>query len=404
MRRLLILLCFSILLPFSASAAAKSAPLEVTGWIPYWRVATGTADVLPHLSAFTSIMPFGYVVQNDGTLHDAFRLGSPSTLTSSTSLALLAAAKAAKVKIIPTVMWSNGAAIHAILKNKAKRIALEDRIVELVKSQGFDGINIDFESKKAETRNYFSLFLQGLYSRMGNKFVYCAIEARTPVADRYDGTPPSDAMNYANDYAAINNYCDRVQLMTYDQETTDVTLNKQANGAPYIPVADPQWVSKVVALAAKTISKKKLEIGIATYGYEWSVTLLSQSGYRYDLKWAFNPRYALELAAGLALTPQRNSAGELSYTYRSAPLGSSTPTGDMADAMGSNTFMNATTTYSNGVAVAIAGSSYNIVWWSDAQAIADKVALAKKLGVRGVALFKIDGGEDQAMWDVLPKK
>jgi spore germination protein YaaH len=51
----------------------------------------------------------------------------------------------------------------------------------------------------------------------------------------------------------------------------------------------------------------------------------------------------------------------------------------------------------------IVGSSFNVVWWSDGQAIKDKIALAKKLGVRGIAVFKIDGGEDQALWDFLPK-
>ncbi len=38
------------------------------------------------------------------------------------------------------------------------------------------------------------------------------------------------------------------------------------------------------------------------------------------------------------------------------------------------------------------------VWWSDAVAIKDKVDLAKRLGIRGVSIFKIDGGADPAMW------
>ena len=43
---------------------------EISGWIPYWRSATGTQDVLPHLSQLTSVMPFGYTMKTDGTLAD----------------------------------------------------------------------------------------------------------------------------------------------------------------------------------------------------------------------------------------------------------------------------------------------------------------------------------------------
>lgn len=388
--------------PLEAQAAQK--PLEVSGWLPYWRTATSTADVLPHLSSLTAVMPFGYSVRNDGTLFDAFELGSPTSTTSPIALALITAARAQKVKVIPTVMWSNGAAIHAILSNKTKRIALENRIAALAKSQGFDGIGIDFENKYAKTKPYFSLFLQGLYARMGNKFVYCAIEARTPLADRYDGTPPPDATTYANDFVAINKYCDRVQLMTYDQQTVDVTLNKAANGSPYIPVSDTKWVEKVITLASKTISKKKLVIGIATYGYEWEVTPMPQSGFRYDLQWAFNPRYALELAASLGITPTRNSSGEMSFMY--TPTTTPMAGRDAVPPQDSQPASAATAISYEG---AFAGPTrldppapQNILWWSDAQAIADKIELAKRLGVRGIAIFKFDGGEDQTLWSLLP--
>ena len=40
----------------------------------------------------------------------------------------------------------------------------------------------------------------------------------------------------------------------------------------------------------------------------------------------------------------------------------------------------------------------HVVWWSDAEAIAEKVDLAKELGIAGVAIFKIDGGEDKNIW------
>ncbi|HEX8994320.1 MAG TPA: glycosyl hydrolase family 18 protein [Candidatus Paceibacterota bacterium] len=373
----------------------RPAPLEIGGWVPYWRMATGTADVLSHVDQLTSVMPFGYTMKQDGAIYDAMNYASSTSLQ-----ALIAVAKSDKVRVVPTIMWSNGDAIHATLSSAKKRRALEDNIVALVKQNNFDGIDIDFEGKKAETKPYFSLFLKGLSQRLGSKkWLYCAVEARTPVADRYSGTPPADATQYANDYAAIGKYCDRVEIMAYDQGTIDVNLNAAADGTPYIPVADTAWVKKVVALTAKSIPKNKIVIGVATYGYEYEVTKLSEYGFRYDLQWALNPKYATDLASSLNIVPTRNAAGELSFTYTPTTTNSTAPLPagvNVADvAMASTSYSDgATTTAPNAAPV-------NIVWWSDASAIKDKIDLARSLGVRGVSIFKLDGGEDPNIWNIL---
>ena len=383
--------------PASISAsltAPATGAFEISGWIPYWRSATGTADVLPHLSQLTSVMPFGYTMKSDGTLVDTAHL-SQEPWTS-----FIAAAKAAKVRAIPTVMWGNGDTIHRILSNTSARIALEDEIANIVKKNGFDGIDIDFEAKKHETINYFSTFLKGLYQRMGNKWVYCTIEARMPLEDRFSpgATIPPDATDYANDFIAMNRYCDRVEIMAYDQGTVNVRLNN-ARSAPYAPVADPGWVENLVTLAAQTISRNKLIIGIATYGYEYTVTPLPGSGYQYKVLWPFNPSYAIDIASRLGITPGRTSAGELGFIYDAKML--EPPPADDDSTLTQQATVASTTIAQNTSSQMATGAPFNYMTWSDSRAIADKVALARKLGVRGVAIFKFDGGEDPEMWSVL---
>ena len=387
MRRVFLIVALTFALaPMSASAAA----FEYSGWLPYWREASSTLDVLPHLSQLTEINPFGYIVQPDGTVMDAMGIADEPWKS------LIIAAKAKKVRVIPTVMWSDTEAIHRILSNTESRIKLEDDITALAFNEGFDGIDIDFEGKLAEDKQYFSTFLRGLYQRMGKKWVMCTIESRTPLSSRYLGTPPKDAGIYSNDWVQINKYCDRVRFMTYDQETIDQKLNAAALSAPYVPVADVKWVEKAIRLAMQTIPKHKIVIGIATYGYEWEVTPLTQSGYRYDKLWAFNPRYATELATRIGSKIQRNSAGELSFSY--IPQIQLPPPPKVDQQLSDTTPIPAPLQSGTPAAVVLATASYNIVWWSDAQAIKQKIDLAKRLGVRGVAVFKLDGGEDPLMW------
>src|SRR3989344_5394477 len=392
MRKIFVVSAFVIML---APAGASSAPkFEYSGWLPYWKEASSTMDALAHIDQLTEINPFVYVLQKDGTIADRAGIADEPWRS------LITVARAKKVRVIPTIMSSDTATLHAILSNTKRRIQLEDDITALVYNEGFDGIDIDFEGKRAEDKAYFSTFLKGLYQRMGKKWVMCTIESRTPIVDRYFGsTPPKDAGIYSNDFVAINKYCDRVRIMAYDQMGIDQQLVNKHEGELYAPVADPEWVEKTIRVAMKTISKKKIVIGVPTYGYEYDVTAYAD-GYIYKLLWSFNPGYAWPIAKAFGVTPSRSSSGEMGFSYMatssvsvpSAPDGTSTPMflGNQAAA---TALYIASSTNSH--------STFRYMVWSDAQAIKSKIDLAKKLGVRGVAIFKIDGGEDPAIWGVL---
>lgn len=369
--------------------AAQAASFEVAGWIPYWRSAAGTADALPHLDLLTEVNPFVYTLKKDGSLLDNGKLGEEPWLS------FIAAAKQKKVRVIPTVMSSDKELLSAILKNAKRRQALEDAIAAEVRAKGFDGIDIDFENKGASTNKYFSLFLKGLAARLGDKWLMCTIEARTPPKDAYAKVPAK--LEYANDFAAINKYCDRVRFMTYDQRTADITLNKANKSQLYVPVADPAWVEKSIRLAMKQIKPSKIQIGIATYGDEYRVGG-SVGDYTYSIQWAFNPRYATQIQESYGVYPQRTPYGEMSLAY--------VPTTTQA-LIGTDTFAAQPFDMDNGGGIPAPSSStslqtaFRYLVWSDANAIKDKIDLAKRLGVRGVAIFKIDGGEDPLLWTAL---
>ena len=377
--------------PLHASAATT---FEVSGWLPYWRSATSTRNVFPHLDPLTELNPVVYTLRSDGPLLDNGKLDEEPWPS------FIAAAKAKKVRVIPTIMTGNGEALHDILSDTKRRIALEDEITKTVKEKGFDGIDIDFEGKKAADKDNFSAFLKGLGERLNGKWLMCTIESRTPLDSRYYGTEvPPDAEIYANDLVAISRYCDRVRIMAYDQQGIDLKLGAQAASSSqlYAPVADPAWVEKVINLMTKSIAKDKIMIGIPTYGYEYAVTAYANNQYVYDILWTFNPGYATQMAQQYGVTPSRAAWGEMQLSHiKDGASATSSPTTSMqysalAAAAASSQFATQGNTHID----------FRYLVWPDAESIRQKIALAQKLGVRGVSIFKLDGGEDQGIWNVL---
>lgn len=396
-----------------------------SGWVPYWARWGGTDELLASttlnntvynsnftatntISAFfgatTSKMnidkldivsPFTFEVDATGAFKDKGKMDQDAFA------ALIKIAKAKGKKVYPTVLWTNADEMASVLKDKDLQNAILADIQYYIKKYNLDGIDIDFEGKKAESKNDFSSLLKLLSTSLhkNNKGLICTIEVRTPLADKYSKltAKTKSSIDYSNDYAVIGKYCDNVRLMTYDQMGDDMVLNNKNKNILYRPVADIDWVERVVKnTIAFGIPAKKIVLGVATYGYKFevysstnatttnfnkpdkngSILLNNQSIYKYSRMGSMNYFYADQLAKSLNITPKRNVGGELEFSYASSTDNSNETPGIMK-------------TY--------------YVEYSDSKAIEQKITLAKKYKLAGIAMFKIDGNNDHNIWNVIKK-
>ncbi len=375
-------------------AQAPDTRIEISGWIPYWAAKDGIASAKQNLGKLSYIHPFAFSVKEDGGLKDLANLGKSNWKK------FFKSAKSKSAQVIPTIMWSDSDNMHKVLTDEKLRAKHVKEIAAMVKKGKYDGIDIDYENKYARTRDGFSAFLKELKAEIGNKILVCTIEARTPLDSLYRVPKDPATHEYANDFEVIGRYCDRVQIMTYDQQRADLKLNDAKAGLPYSPVADIDWVRKVAILATQSIPKQKIMLGVATYGREYEVTAGPNSFIEYKRLRAINPDIATELAKKHNVKPGRNQGGETSFTYVEEnspyvllpyfPVPIGTPEHDL--------IATRALAYAKNIQQPI---KFRLVWWSDAESIKQKVDLARELGLRGIAIFKIDGGEDPAIWDMI---
>ncbi|MBS1703024.1 MAG: hypothetical protein JST12_15265 [Armatimonadetes bacterium] len=138
------------------------------------------------------------------------------------------------------------------------RFSLAMSLMLLAKEDKADGVDLDIESMKADDRDRYSAFVKTLARLLhGQKMkLSVTVHPKQEARGTWDG-------NQAQDYKAIGEWADRVNIMTYDFSWSS---------SPEGPIAPNDWVERVISFAKTQIDPKKIGMGIACYGYDWSTS------------------------------------------------------------------------------------------------------------------------------------
>jgi len=335
-------------------------PIFVSGWLPYWEKEKGAASLEGNMDIFNEINPFAFEVNQNGNLLDIAKINSAPWLK------LIKEAKEKNVNIVPTILWGDAAAMHKIFTDKSLMLNHIDAVLLMLEKNNFSGVDIDYEGKDVADRDNFTLFLKSLDEKLKNKnkTLSCTIEARTQDLPP-EGFTGIRAMSWANDLSALNNICDVIRIMAYDEDFQIYRARnfEKTSEIPTVSNADIRWVEDVVKYSLKYIAPEKFMLGVPTYGWEFSFEKISK-GHDYTRVKSVSYPEAVEKAQKVNVIPIRTDGGELSFVYKTS-------------------------------------GEQHIVVFSDAESVRQKIELAKKFNLKGISIFKIDGLADSQLYPML---
>ncbi|MFN0224969.1 glycosyl hydrolase family 18 protein, partial [Paenibacillus sp. KR2-11] len=230
---------------------------------------------------------------------------------------------------------------HAIVSDPAIRANTVSRILALAKSNGYQGVNIDFEDMLATDRPYFNQFISELSATMRTNGLKTVVSVIAKTSDS-----PGSAWSGVYDYNALGQNADLIQLMTYDQNGPW--------GAPG-PVAGLPWVESVLKYAVTQIPSVKIMMGLPAYGYDWNTT--TNTGHK-AVAWKSLPA----LLTSTAAVPKWDALQQSPYTTYTAADGSS-----------------------------------HTLWYENAESIEAKARLANIYNLAGVSMWCLRL-EDESFW------
>ncbi|MCF6095414.1 glycosyl hydrolase family 18 protein [Thermovorax subterraneus] len=287
-----------------------------------------------HAYEIDFLIPFWYGITEKGMLVDQSQFEA------------LLIARRSKLPILPIVHnFSDpqmAGLIHEVLTTPNIRENLIFSIENLLITQNYAGINIDFEFVPPEDRSYVNTFMEELYRRLSPRF-RVTISVPAQLEDN-----PRHPFSGAFDYRILSRFADQLYILAYDEHFSTPG-----------PVASIGFVKKVLEYATTKIPPHKIKLGMAVYGYDWVET------------------------GGMPRTLSYQSAVNLARQYGATILYDE-------DAQES------TFTYT-------ADGVRHIVWFEDSRSFSVKLDLAIRYNLGGIGVWRL-GLEDPGVWGVIQKK
>lgn len=144
---------------------------------------------------------------------------------------------------------------EGILNDYTKRRKLEDEIIRVTEEYNIDGINLDFENMNQEDKDMYSRFVIELAPRLKDLGKTLTVDVTAP-----DG---SETWSLCFDRDVLANVSDYIVFMAYDQYGTGG--NKEGTTAGY------NWVENNVNkfIGQEAVAKEKIILGIPLYTRLW---------------------------------------------------------------------------------------------------------------------------------------
>lgn len=198
-----------------------------------------------YLPVLTGIIPFWYQINANGTV------------AGSTDPAVLKLADQHNLWTFALVQNMAGQSVFGpLLNSPVSRRRAVDNMLTLVESNGYDGVNLDWEGIGPGERRQFSTFVQELSNTFHRHGYYVTLSIPAETVDQ-----PKNSWTGAYNYKSLGKSADLIMVMAYDQH--------YAGGSPG-PIASPAWVKQVLNYTISVVPPSKVILGIPGYGYDWS--------------------------------------------------------------------------------------------------------------------------------------
>ena len=380
-----------------AAAADKEPRKIVTGWLPYYSVRTivplvkklpsaqptvpgkpaicdasqyGPAEnqaiessyLFQNKDLMKEIMPFWFSIKSPTVIRNDYVSGNPSWPMADTVCLL----RRAGLQVIPTMTDGTGKLVLSnYLANSGTRATIVKTIVDLVLTNNFDGIDLDYEG---------FAFVDGNTTWTKTAPRWVALVKELSVALRSHNKLLSISTPYVYDpkekqkgyyvyaWADVASSIDRLRIMTYDYSV--------AKPGPIGPIS---WVERTLKYAVSIMPPSKVYIGLPGYGRDWITSVNGKCpvsappGLKGGAKAAvFKMNYANAKAAIDKAVPQFDEkTSEATYSY-------------------SQTF--------NGLTATGASTECTVnrtVWYQNPRSYAERMALVAKYRLGGAALWTL---------------
>lgn len=260
------------------------------------------------------------------------------------------------VKMLPTVhnlLYERGN--QEVNKEVARRMlaasdtrkAFIQSVIKLMQTYNFDGVNIDFEDIHYEDRELLSSFYRELGQELRKAGYYYSVATPSRTSDA-----PTNPFSAPFNYAVIGEAVDEFVVMLYNEHGWP--------GSGPGPVVSIGWMESVVKYALTKMPGRKITAAVSVFGFDFNLTTKRNTYVTYDMAMELAKKYNKAV-----IFDQKTQTPMFAYTDES-------------------------------------GNQHE-VWFENAASIRAKLQLAHRLGIRGIALWRL-GMEDPDIWTMLERE